>query len=212
MRQIANPLNEKTQEYFHQTKEKILLSCGGWKSAINTFSDDNGLIALTMDNSQIIHSMRISDKLFDGYEKNEIQEHIIHLINKSIIRAGENAVKEMQKAISEKEFTKILSNERELVKEQIEVLLKKNDCSVQQLSLKKKTHYSSSGKIIITISGNKLVQAITIMGDLLKKEKKDILEREIIETINEANQKIMEELQEAIKINEEEVYNVLLKK
>jgi DNA-binding protein YbaB len=197
-------LNERTKDYFSRSKEKIIQSHNNWVSTINSFSNEDGQITLTMDNTQIIHSINISEKLLVDSNKKELFDRWTRFINEAIIKAGKNAAREMQNAISAEEYGKILSDEKKEIQDQFELLIKKNNLSIQRLSSIKRTVVSASGNVTIIIFGNRIIHSIFITEECFSKGNNTI-EKELMETVNKALREVMESVQGSIKRNEEDL-------
>jgi DNA-binding protein YbaB len=211
MEQNKISLNERTKEYFSRSKENIIQSHNKWISAINTFSDEDGQITITMDNTQIIHSINISEKFLVTSDKKEIIDRLTRSMNKALRQAGINAAKEMRHSVSPEEYNRIVACEKKEVKEQIELLSKNNTQAIQEIFTRKRAVVSEKGNVTVIIFGNRMIHSLTINEEIMTMKNKSIIEKELVETVNKAMQENIEEIQETVNRNEEEFYKTIIK-
>jgi DNA-binding protein YbaB len=204
MEQKRYALNDRSKEYFSKTKENIIRSHNNWLSTIHTYSYEENLMSLTMDNTQMIHSISISEKLFSKYNEREISERLHRFLNDAIIQAGKNAVKEMQNSISPEELNNILSQEDAEVKKNYELLMKKNNQTIQELVSINRTINSPNGNISLVILGNRIIRSVEISKRIFTEDSRNNFEKELMETVNKALQEVIEEIQGLFNKNEEE--------
>jgi DNA-binding protein YbaB len=105
---------------------------------------------------------------------------------------------------STEEYGKILSDEKKEIQDQFELLIKKNNLSIQRLSSIKRTVVSASGNVTIIIFGNRIIHSIFITEECFSKGNNTI-EKELMETVNKALREVMESVQGSIKRNEEDL-------
>jgi DNA-binding protein YbaB len=210
MDRIKHSLKERTKKYFSNTKEKLLLSHNKWITAINSYSDEDGNITITMDNAQILHSIDISEKLLINIDKLDIIKRLTQLINKAIIQTGKLAVREVQDAISTDEYEEIVSEENIEVRNQMELLNRNNNQSVQDMSSKLIKINSIGNMVAVIVYGNRLIHSLDINKEGFSLNNKSRIEKELMETINEAMHQVLIETQEIITRNEEEFFNSII--
>jgi DNA-binding protein YbaB len=200
--------NDRTREYFSKIKDKLTQSHNLMSSTNNSFSDKEKLITLSIDNFQIIHTINISEKLLVSYEKGEICDRLVRMINQAIIKSSINGVNEAKNAVSPKELTEIISNENRDIKENIELLNKNIEKSFAEYFEKTKTVFSKSGNIKLVISRNRIIQSLTISDEYIKTKNKLLIETELLETVNGVMGEIMDEIQRLIKKNNDEINEI----
>jgi DNA-binding protein YbaB len=211
MDQKNSSLNEHSMEFFLKSRDKLIHSYSVMSNTINTFSDDEEKsLVFAIDNSLTFHSIKISDNIFNMNGKKEIIDRITKLINRAIIKSGINGAKEAKNVFSSKEFSEIISNENQEIKESINKIQEKIMRSFKQLSLITKTIVSDSGNISIVISGDKMVKSISICDEYLSSKKRSIFEKELLGSLNTAIQEIQKEIEILFNKNEEEIYKTLI--
>jgi DNA-binding protein YbaB len=204
MNQQKHTMAARTKEFISVSREKIIQSSTCWISTIQTYSDAEGLLSLTIDNTQILHSINLSEKLFTTFKKQDILVRLTQFINKAIIHAGRNAARDMQNVFSAKEFMEMLSLENREVRDHFEQLIKRNNQSVQELALIKKTINSESGNTTVIVFGNRMIHLITINDEFFSIKNKSLIEGELLGAVNKAMREIIEEIRVKINKNEEE--------
>jgi len=197
-------INDRTKEYLLISKDKLIQLHNIILSTTSTYSDEEILITLSMDNAQIIHSINLSDNLLSSYGQGEISNQILRLINQAIFKSSINGVNEVKNALSLKELAKIISNESQGMKDNLESLNKNIEQSRQALSLITKSVISESGNIKIVISGSRMILSLSISDEYLSQKNKSMIETEIMSTLNKVMREIQEEIREIMKKNEEE--------
>jgi DNA-binding protein YbaB len=201
--------NDQTKEYFLKSKGELIQLHKIMQSTIDIYSDENKLITLSIDNAQTIHSINLSDNLLCSFNHKDICNRIIRLINQAIFNSNINGINEAKNAISLKELEKIISNESQGIKDNLDSLNKHIERSRQELSLKTKSVVSEGGNIKIVISGSRMILSLSISDEYLSEKNKSMIETEIMATLNKAMREIQEEIREVMKINEEEFKNNL---
>jgi DNA-binding protein YbaB len=185
-------LNSRTKEYLTKIKDLFSIMQNRTLSSINTFSDNENNITITMDMSQKIHSIDISENLLDAFGKKEICHRLTQAIDNAIFNSGIRSLVEIKDGLSPKEALEIIDNESQEVKEKLS-----RDITqlVRELPYITHSFVSISGNISFAISGIKTIRSIKINDEFLCKKNKAIIEKELMETINHAIHKSQEEIQ-----------------
>jgi DNA-binding protein YbaB len=204
MDQKNNKLNDNTKEYFSKSKDKLIESHNLMLSTVTSFSDEDNLITLSMDNLQEIHEVNISDKLLISHGKKEIENRLLRLVNQAIFKSSINAANQAKKAVSSKELDKIISKESQGIKDSIEMVKKNIDQSLKNISSMTNSVVSKSGNLTLVISGTRMITSINISEEYLSEKNKLAIENELKETVNKAMQENLKEIQGLMKIHEDE--------
>jgi DNA-binding protein YbaB len=204
MKQIKFIPKDRTIEFILKTKEKLLKLQNNLISTIRSYSDENKLFELAMDNIQVVHSIIISDRLFEQLEKMKNIDMMVRLINRAIVESSLIYANDLSGVIIEKEVDDILSNESQGIIDSLKELHTGIEKSHKELSLINRTYNSSNGDITLMVAGDRMIKTLTISDDYLTVEKKSKLENELKEVINFALHDIIMEVRNIMSTNEEE--------
>jgi DNA-binding protein YbaB len=197
---------DRKKEFLSKSMDELALFQENILSKIITFVDKEQ-ITLTMNNLQIIQSLKISEMLLLAPEKKIIRERLARLINEAILTSSINVANAAKNAFSYQEWHEIISNEEHEVKENIEGLGENISPILQVISSMRKAVVSKSGKVGVVISGARVINTLSINDDYIVPENKALLETELVETVNRAMREIQEEIQVLLKNNEEKITN-----
>jgi DNA-binding protein YbaB len=197
---------DRKKEFLSKSMDELALFQENILSKIITFVDKEQ-ITLTMNNLQIIQSLKISEMLLLAPEKKIIRERLARLINEAILTSSINVANAAKNAFSYQEWHEIISNEEHEVKENIESLGENISPMLQVISSMRKAVVSKSGKVGVVISGARVINTLSINDDYIVPENKALLETELVETVNRAMREIQEEIQVLLKNNEEKITN-----
>jgi DNA-binding protein YbaB len=197
---------DRKKEFLSKSMDELALFQENILSKIITFVDKEQ-ITLTMNNLQIIQSLKISEMLLLAPEKKIIRERLARLINEAILTSSINVANAAKNAFSYQEWHEIISNEEHEVKENIEGLGENISPMLQVISSMRKAVVSKSGKVGVVISGARVINTLSINDDYIVPENKALLETELVETVNRAMREIQEEIQVLLKNNEEKITN-----
>jgi len=195
MNQKEYSLNDQNNEFLSKSIDGLILLQKNMQSTINTFVD-KGQISLTMNNMQIIQSLTISEKLLLASDKTIIRDRLLRLINEAILSSSINGANAAKNTISYQEYNEIISNEDHEKAENIEVIRKNIAQMYKIISSIRKTVDSKSGKISVVMSGASVIKTLSISDEYLSPKNKEIIETELLETVNRAIREIREEIQQ----------------
>jgi len=195
MNQKEYSLNDQNNEFLSKSIDGLILLQKNMQSTINTFVD-KGQISLTMNNMQIIQSLTISEKLLLASDKTIIRDRLLRLINEAILSSSINGANAAKNNISYQEYNEIISNEDHEKAENIEVIRKNIAQMYKIISSIRKTVDSKSGKISVVMSRASVIKTLSISDEYLSPKNKEIIETELLETVNRAIREIREEIQQ----------------
>jgi len=201
--------SNSTKKYILRIKEKLNQSRNAMLATVNSFPDDKNIITISMDNTQVIHSIYVSESIFDYSDKKELCNHLKRSINNAIFNSSLNGVIEVKNYLSHKEYYEHITTETKEVIDKLGLININYKHLLREINDINLSFVSSSGNILLVISGTQNIQSLTITDKILLSNNKEYLERELKDTLNKAIETIQKIIQGRIIKNEEE-FNELL--
>jgi DNA-binding protein YbaB len=186
-------LNVRTKKLLSDKKENMNIIIANLDADILNISDENKYINLSINGKQRILSLEIANILLNSSDKAEVIHQIKQFINRGIAITIEREARKINSVISYEELIQTILPEQRKILEYIELLRGELKMRLHDAKDIEKRVESKSGNIAIVISGALAITTLFISEDYLWEKNKKNIENELIESVNNATQKVQYE-------------------